>query len=167
MRVYLPLTLPALAELHRTGQTGPAPLTGYAVTPALREWYHSGGEEELEYAALSRAAQAVLRLLAEDPAAPRRRVVLAADVAPADAFADPDRALDPEALGEVRLSRPVRLVTAAAVHVDGEEAEPDVAAAVKALDAAAQGDEDARLAVDGAADHELLWYGIQEIDGLL
>jgi hypothetical protein len=167
MRVYLPLTLPALAELRRAGEAGPAPLTGYAVTPALREWYHSGGEEELEYAALSRAAQAALRLLAADPAAPPRRVVLAADMEQADTFADPDRALDPEALGEIRLTSPVPLSKAAAVHLDEEEAEPDVAAAVAALDAAARGDEDARLAVDGAADHELLWYGVQEIDSLL
>jgi GntR family transcriptional regulator, rspAB operon transcriptional repressor len=34
-------------------------------------------------------------------------------------------------------------------------------------DAAARGDEDARLAVDGAADHDLLWYGVQEIPFLL
>lgn len=167
MRVYLPLTLPGLAELHRTGEAGPAPLTAYAVTPELREWYLSEGDEELEYAALGRAAQAALRLLAEDPQAPRRRVVVAADVEPGDAAADPGRALDPEGLGEVRLSAPVRLAAAAAVHADDSEAEHDVAAAVAALDAAAAGDEDARLAVDGAADHELLWFGVQEIDTLL
>jgi hypothetical protein len=167
MRVYLPLTLPALAELRRKGDAGPPPLTAYAVTPALREWYLSGDEEELEYAALTRAAQAALRLLAEDASAPRRRVVLVAEVEPSDAFADPDRALDPEALGQIRVTGPIALAQAAAVHVDDPEAAPDVAAAVAALDAAARGDEDARLAVDGAADHELLWFGVQEIAFLL
>ncbi|WP_428837947.1 DUF6912 family protein, partial [Streptomyces thermocarboxydus] len=81
MRVYVPLTLPGLAEAHRTGQLGDGPFTAYAVTPALREWYVSDDLEELEYAALGRAALASLRLLAADPAAPRRRVVVAVDVA--------------------------------------------------------------------------------------
>ncbi|WP_103501362.1 MULTISPECIES: DUF6912 family protein [Streptomyces] len=167
MRVYLPLTLPGLAELHRSGEVAPAPLTGYAVTPALREWYLSGTEEELEYAALGRAAQAVLPLLAADPGAPTRRVVVAVEVGPRDAHADPDRALDAETLGEVTVDRPVTLAEVAAVHVDADEAAEDVAAAVGALEAAAKGDEDARIAVDGAADHELLWYGVQEIDTLV
>ena len=65
MRVYLPATLPALAELHKTGLIAPAPLTAYAVTPALREWYIEGDSEELEYAALTDAARASLRLLAD------------------------------------------------------------------------------------------------------
>ncbi|MGK5533474.1 DUF6912 family protein [Streptomyces sp. URMC 129] len=167
MRVYLPLTLSWLAELHRTGQAGPAPLTAYAVTPALREWYLSGSQEELEYAALSRAALASLRLLAADPAAPRRRVVVAADVPDRSAVADPDRALEPDALGEVRLTEAVPLAKMAAVHVDGADAEADVAAAAGAVGAADAGDDDAQFTVDGAADHELLWYGVQEIDRLV
>ncbi|RKN39835.1 DUF6912 family protein [Streptomyces hoynatensis] len=167
MRVYVPLTLPGLARLHRAGRTDPPPLTAYAVTPALREWYLEGNEEELEYAALSRAAQASLRLLAADPDAARRRVVLAAEVPDRTAVADPDRALEPEALGEVRLTEPVPLAKAAAVHVDGVEAEADVAAAAAVVEAADKGDDDARFTVDGAADHELLWYGVQEIPDLL
>ncbi|MDT0309994.1 hypothetical protein RM780_24005 [Streptomyces sp. DSM 44917] len=167
MRVYVPLTLSCLAELHRSRQTGPAPLTAYAVTPALREWYLSGSLEELEYAALSRAAQASLRLLAADPKTPRRRVVAAADVPDRTAVADPDRALMAEALGEVRLTEAVPLAAFASVHVDGFEAEPDVAAAAEAVAAADLGDDDARFTVDGAADHELLWYGVQEIEHLL
>lgn len=67
MRVYVPLTLPGLAEAHKTGELGSGPLVAYAVTPALREWYLSDDIEELEYAALSRAALASLRLLAADP----------------------------------------------------------------------------------------------------
>ena len=58
MRVYVPLTLSGLAAAHRAGELGPGPLTAYAVTPALREWYLSDDIEELEYAALNRAASA-------------------------------------------------------------------------------------------------------------
>lgn len=166
MRVYVPLTLAGLAEVRRTGEVGPAPLTAYAVTPALREWYLSGGQEELEYAAMSRAAQASLRLLAADPDSPRRRVVLAADVPDRTVVVDPDRALDADALGELRLTEGIPLAKAASVHVDGVEAEPDVRAAATAVAAAERGDEDARFTVDGAADHELLWYAVQEIDHL-
>ncbi|MEU2512626.1 DUF6912 family protein [Streptomyces syringium] len=167
MRVYVPLTLPGLAEAHKAGQLGPAPLDAYAVTPALREWYVSDDIEELEYAALSRAAQASLRRLAADPDAPRRRVVVAVDVPEGAAVADPDRALDESALGEVRLAAAVPLSKAAAVHVDADDAEADVAAAAAALGAADHGDEDARFTVDGAEDHELMWFGVQELPNLL
>ncbi|MGW7076669.1 DUF6912 family protein [Streptomyces sp. NPDC054866] len=165
MRVYVPLTLSRLAEVHKAGELGPGPLTAYAVTPALREWYVSDDIEELEYAALSRAALASLRLIAGDPGAARRRVVLAADVA--------DGALEqgvPEGglgIGAVRVAGVLGLKKVAAVHVDAGDAEGDVAAAVGVLEAADQGDEDARFTVDGVEDHELLWFATQEIPGLI
>jgi hypothetical protein len=81
--------------------------------------------------------------------------------------ADPDRGLDPGALGEVRIATPVRLTKAAAVHMDAADAEPDVSAAADALGAADQGDDDAQFTVDGAEDHELLWYATQEIPHLI
>ncbi|MEY9875497.1 hypothetical protein ABH931_004998 [Streptacidiphilus sp. MAP12-33] len=169
MRVYVPLTLTGLAKAHAEGAVAP-PLRAYAVTPALREWYLSDDIEELEYAALVRAAQASLRMLAEEPEASRRRVVVAADV--------PDAAItlnvqaeheEPHTLGAVRLDEPLRLAKAAAVHADADDAEvlEDVAAAALALAAADAGDEDARFTVDGAEDHELLWFATQEIPGLL
>ncbi|MFD5324345.1 DUF6912 family protein [Streptomyces sp. NPDC127092] len=167
MRVYVPLTLPGLAQAHKAGELGPGPLTAYAVTPALREWYVSDDIEELEYAALNRAAAASLRLLAGDPEAARRRVVVAVDVPDKDAVVDPDRGLDPSALGEVRIAAAVPLAKAAAVHADADDAEADVSAAADALGAADQGDDDAQFVVDGAEDHELLWYGVQEIPALL
>jgi hypothetical protein len=167
MRVYVPLSLPRLAEAHKAGELGPGPLTAYAVTPALREWYVSDDIEELEYAALSRAALASLRMIAGEPDAPRKRVVVALDVPDGAAVADPDRGLDPGALGEVRIANAVRLAKAAAVHVDSGEAEKDVTAAAAALGAADQGDDDARFVVDGAEDHELLWFATQEIPNLL
>lgn len=167
MRVYVPLTLSGLAAAHRAGELGPGPLTAYAVTPALREWYVSDDIEELEYAALNRAASASLRLIAGNPEEARRRVVVAVDVPDGAAVADPDRGLDASSLGEVRLADAVRLTKAAAVHVDADEAEKDVAAAAAMLGAADLGDDDAQFTVDGAEDHELLWFGIQEIPGLI
>ncbi|WP_405736205.1 hypothetical protein OG885_27445 [Streptomyces sp. NBC_00028] len=167
MRVYVPLTLSGLAEAYKTGELGPGPLVAYAVTPALREWYLSDDIEELEYAALNRAALASLRLLAADPEAVRRRVVVAVDVPDGAAVADPDRGLDPAALGEVRVARGVALAKAAAVHVDASDAEGDVAAGARALAAADGGDDDAQFVVDGTEDHELLWYATQEIANLV
>ncbi|MFJ5529387.1 DUF6912 family protein [Streptomyces sp. NPDC093261] len=167
MRVYVPLTLSGLAEAYKTGELGAGPVVAYAVTPALREWYLSDDIEELEYAALSRSALASLRLLAADPGAPRRRVVVAVDVPDGTAAADPDRGLDPTALGEVRISGAVPLAKVAAVHVDAAEAEADVTEAARALPAAEDGDDDAQFVVDGAEDHELLWYATQEIPNLL
>ncbi|MDQ0952071.1 hypothetical protein QFZ24_005994 [Streptomyces phaeochromogenes] len=167
MRVYVPLTLPGLAEAYKTGELGSGPFVAYAVTPALREWYLSEDIEELEYAALNRAAIASLRLVALDPGAPRRRVVVAVDVPDGAAVADPDRGLDPASLGEVRVGGAVALAKAAAVHLDSAEAEADVAAAAEALGAADRGDDDAQFVVDGAEDHELLWFATQEIPNLV
>ncbi|MEV5848073.1 hypothetical protein AB0M32_39535 [Streptomyces sp. NPDC051985] len=167
MRVYVPLTLPGLAEAHKTGELGTGPFVAYAVTPALREWYLSDDMEELEYAALNRAALASLRLLAAEPGAARRRVVVAVDVPDGTATADPDRGLDPAALGEVRVTGTVALAKAAAVHVDSDDAEEDVTAAAGALAAADGGDDDAQFVVDGAEDHELLWFATQEIPNLM
>lgn len=167
MRVYVPLTLPRLAEAYKTGELGTGPFVAYAVTPGLREWYLSDDIDELEYAALNRAALASLRLLAADPDAARRRVVVAVDVPDGAAAADPDRALDPAALGEVRVFGTVRLARAAAVHADSGEAEENVAAAAGALAPADAGDDDAQFVVDGAEDHELLWYATQEIPNLV
>ncbi|MYR44291.1 hypothetical protein [Streptomyces sp. SID5910] len=167
MRVYVPLTLSGLAEAHRTGRLGETgPLVAYAVTPAVREWVRSDDVEELEYAALGRAALASLRLLAEDAGAARRRVVVAADVSDGAVSAGSERA-DAEALGEVRVSGGVRLAKAAAVHVDSVDAEGDVAAAAGALAAADGGDDDAQSVVDGAEEHELLWYATQEVPNLV
>ncbi|MFJ8671248.1 DUF6912 family protein [Streptomyces sp. NPDC093589] len=167
MRVYVPLTLSGLAEAHKSGELGPGALDAYAVTPALREWYVSDDIEELEYAALNRAAQDSLRMLAGHPQIARRRVVVALEVPDGAAVADPDRGLDESALGEVRVAGPVLLAKAAAVHVDAGDAEADVAAAAAALGAADQGDDDAQFTVDGAEDHDLMWFGVQEIPQLI
>jgi hypothetical protein len=163
MRVYLPSTLAALARLLEQGELGPAPLTAYAVTPALREWYVSGDMEELEYVAMAEAAQASLRLLALDRDAPSRRVVLAVEM-PDDRVT---HGSDLEERAEVRLTAAVPLLKVAAGHVDDAEAESDIRAARVALAAADAGDDDALFTVDGAAGHELLWYASQELQFLI
>src|SRR5215469_3740301 len=162
VRVYLPATLPAVAGLLRDGEIRPAPVRGYAVTPALREWYASGDVEELEYVAMTHAARESLRLLAADPAAPRRRVVLAAEVTDeqvtaSGGFDDP---------AGVMISGQVRLRDIASGHVDDPSAGLEIAAAVLALAAADAGDEDARFTVDGAEGYELAWYATQELADL-
>jgi hypothetical protein len=94
-------------------------------------------------------------------------VVVAVDVPDGQAVADPDHSLDPSSLGEVRIASAVALAKAAAVHVDADDAEKDVAAAASVLGAADLGDDDAQFVVDGAEDHELLWFGVQEIPNLI
>ena len=166
MRVYLPATLPALAGILRAAEIAPAPVLAYAVTPALREWYASADLEELEYAALMHAARASLRLLRDDPEAPRRRVVLAAEVPDEQAGRGGgfDGGFDEPTL--VLLSAPVPLARVASGHVDDVAAVADIGAAVQALAAADAGDDDAQFLVDGAEGHELLWYATQELGDL-
>ena len=157
MRVYLPLTLPGLLAALDAREIGPAPMPGFAVTPALREWYASGDLEELEYTALLEAARASLRLLAAQPDAPPRRVVLAAEVAEDDLGRSAGHPAAIQVLSAVPLS------DVAAGHVDSPDAAADVRAAIDALAAADDGDDDARFTVDGAEGHELMWYATQEL----
>jgi hypothetical protein len=161
VRVYLPGTFRTLRALVDSGELRP-PLTAFAVTPELREWYVEGEAEELEYAAMLEAARGSLRLLDEDPGAPRRRVVVAADVPDRGVTVRPD--LDRAA---VRVTVPVPMRLVAAVHVDGPDAEPAVAAAAEAILEADLGGEDAQFLVDEADGHELLWFASQEVAALL
>lgn len=162
VRVYLPATLPLLADLARTGALS-APLAGHAVTPGLREWYTEGDEEELEYVAFVRAAQGSLELLHGDPAAPRRRVVISAD-APAGAVTTSGSELGDS---RVRIAEPVPLAAIAALHVDSTDAAEVVAAAAQAVIAAEAGDPDAQFTVDSAEDEDLEWYDVTELDQLV
>lgn len=163
MRVYLATTLTALPGILEAGEIAPAPRGGYAVTPSLRESYASGDEEELEYIAMLMAARESLRLLAADKDAPRRRVVFAADVPDADVTAVP---CDDEPAA-VTIGTAIPLKRVASGHIDGAEAEADVAAAAEASPAADAGVDDAQFAVDGADGHELAWYATQELQHLV
>ncbi len=162
--MYLPSTLPALAGIMRAGQLADGP--AFAVTPALREAYASGDQEELEYVALTAAARASLRMLAVDPDAAPRRVVLAAEVSDAQVTwtgleTDPDS--DP---AQVILTAPVQTVALVSAHIDDRQASQDIRAAIEALAAADAGDDDAMFAVDQAEGHELGWYASQELPHL-
>ena len=167
MRVYLPATTSVLRTLVDDGRLA-GPHTAFAVTPQLREFFAvsdaEADTEELEYAALLTAARASLRLLDIDPMAPRRRVVLAADVAD-DAVAPMD---DPHVeRGAVRVAADIRMQDVASAHIDGEDAEDDVRAAVNVVLEADLGSDDAQFVVDQAEGHELAWYATQEIGPVL
>ena len=159
MRVYVGLTRSALKAARESG-TLDAPLTAHAVTPALREFYANADAEELEYAALTAAADSCLPLLAAAPGEPRRRFVLACDV--------PEAAPDPQpGPSGVLVPGPVAWRDVKAIHADDPEAAATIAAAAEAYAAAAAGDDDARFTVDEADGWELMWFATQEADDLL
>ena len=161
MRVYIPATLAMLSLLIADGDFQPRSGTAFAVTPALRESYAEGDDEELAEVAIAEAAMASIRLLAteSDDDLPLRRAVVVAD---ADAESRPD--LD---TAVVRLKGRVSLDQVVAVYVDNAAAEPAVAAAIEVIDSADLGDEDAELTVGDAQDHALAWYATQELPFLL
>jgi len=165
VRVYLPGTFPMLVEWLAAGAARPSDLAGvpaHAVTAALREWYHDADLDELEHAAQLDAAVSSLRLLALDPSAPRRRVVLAVDVE--DPEAQP---ASPAGRSAITLDRAVPMVRWASALIDDVDAEPVVTQAVSALEAAAPGDDDAQFDIDEAEAVELGWYAVQELPHLL
>lgn len=164
MRVYIPATLAMLVQLVADGSLRAVSGTAFAVTPALRESYAHGDEDELSEVALGEAALASLRLLgAQQPAdaqLPIRRAVLVAEVDGATARPDLDAAV-------VRLAGPVEIGDVVAGYVDNAAAEPAVLAAMAAIDDADLGDEDAELTVGDAQDHALAWYATGELPFLL
>jgi hypothetical protein len=168
MRVYIPSTLRRLDDACHAGEFGPPPLTAYAVTPALREWYAEGDDEELEYAAMAQAARASVGLLSADPGTPRRRVVVACEVG-----AVPPAGGSVE-LGDARLELNVVVPwsAVAAVHMDAAGAAAVVGKAADLWDAAHsdtvnRGDDDAVFALDSCEGEDLMWYATQEIPDLL
>lgn len=191
MRVYVPVTPRMLRELVAAGDDGqlvPVSGLGFAVTPALREAYTAGDDEELAEVALREAARASLRLLAaESGDAPAGDLpsgdspdsdLLDGDLPDGDqrdgdrplpwrravVVAEVDATPRPELDDAVvRLPGPVTLREIVAVHVDGAAAEPAVRAAMAVIDAADLGDEDAELLVGDAEDHDLAWYAAQEL----
>jgi hypothetical protein len=164
-----------LSKLVADRSVSPVNGTAFAVTPALRESYSEGDDDELNEVALREAALASVRLLAgaadegsapdvagqAAPAAlPVRRAVLVAEVDDVTVRPDLDDAV-------VRLSGPVDYDQVVAAYVDNQAAETAVLAAIDAVDAADLGDEDAELTVGDAQDHDLAWYATQELPFLL
>lgn len=165
MRVYVPATLAMLQKLVADRAVSPVNGTAFAVTPALRESYSDGDDDELAEVALREAALASVRLLAgaadEAPGdLPARRVVLVTEVDSATPRPDLDDSV-------VRLFGPVAYDQVLAAYVDNQAAETAVLAAIEAVDAADLGDEDAELTVGDAQDHDLAWYATQELPFLL
>ncbi|SDD21884.1 hypothetical protein SAMN05216174_108256 [Actinokineospora iranica] len=153
-----------LRALNSDGELAAVGNTAFALTPALRESYATGGDEELEYAAMLDAARASLRLLnaesADELAAFARRAVVSADVDGAVLRPDLDYSV-------VKLAGPIPLKVIAAIHLDTEDAEAAVRAAAAVVDAADLGDPDAEFVLGDAEDHELAWYAPQELPFLL
>ncbi|WP_407662901.1 DUF6912 family protein [Mycobacterium tilburgii] len=176
MQVYIPATLSMLQRLVAEGSLWPVNGTTFAVTPALREAYAEGDDDELADVALREATLASLRLLATEDSEAQdggadgagvtrvRRAVLAAEVNPGEAGATFRPDLDDAV---VRLAGPVTIDQVIAAYVDNAEAEPAVQRAIEAIDAADLGDEDADLVVGDAQDHDLAWYANQELPFLL
>jgi hypothetical protein len=164
MRVYIPATLPMLQEFVADGFLQARAGTAFAVTPALRESYAEGDDEELAEVATGEAALASLRLLSADPdgGLPPRRAVVVADAPDDKVTLRPD--LDDAV---VRVSGRLAMDQVVAVYVDNADAEPAVRAAMAVIDEADFGDEDAELTVGDAQDHALAWYATQEVPFLL
>jgi hypothetical protein len=166
VRVYVPATLSMLQRLVADRTVSAVNGTAFAVTPALREAYAEGDEDELAEVALREAALASVRLLAgaaEDAGSaelPPRRAVLEVDIDGATPRPDLDDAV-------VRLPGPIAIEDVIAAYVDNSAAESAVLAAIDAVDAADLGDEDAELTVGDAQDHDLAWYATQELPFLL
>jgi len=164
VRIYVPATVAGLRRLLDTEQLQPLSGTAFALTPRLRESYAAGDDEELEYVAMSEAARASLRLLAaeiaDDPDASPRRAVVSADVEDVTLRPDLDDAV-------VRVGGPIPMARLAAVHLDLVEAADAVRAAAAVVDAADLGDPDAEFVLGDVEDHELAWYGVQELPFVL
>ncbi|KUI48525.1 hypothetical protein AU198_21470 [Mycobacterium sp. GA-1199] len=162
MRVYIPATLTVLQQLVADRVLHARSGTAFALTPALRESYAEGDDEELAEVARREAALASLRLLAGEGVGelPPRRVVVEAEVDGVTPRPDLDDAV-------VRLAGPVAFEDVIAAYVDNADAESAVLAAIEAVDEADLGDEDAEFVVGDAQDHDLAWYAPQELPFLL
>ncbi|MFB9378699.1 DUF6912 family protein [Kineococcus gynurae] len=174
MRVYWPTTLAHLAETLGGETLASGPVTVHAVTPTLRDYYADADprdlEEELEFVAMTDAAGQSLRLLAgEGDAARPRRCVAALEVADGGVLDGPGGrgSWSAPERSQVVLAGDLRPAQLVSVHVDGEEAEADVRAALAALPAADAGDEDAAFVVENTEGHDLLWYDATEVALLL
>jgi hypothetical protein len=161
MRVYVPATSTTLAAFNDAAQLDP-PVTAFAVTPGVREWYLDEDAEELEYAANGQAVRASLRMVDADPRAARRRVVLSFDVSDADVTVRDD--LD---RGAVVVGAQIPANRLASIHVDDTDAESTVARAAAVVLEADLGSDSAQDIVDDAEGFELAWYAAQELDELL
>ena len=112
-RIYIPLLPEAVRRLAADREIGPAPLAAFGVTERIERADPTGLEEELEYAALTEAADAAALL---QGTAVVKRVVAAADVDPGSVSSDGTR----ESLAAVTVATAVSLRQVVSFHVDEE-----------------------------------------------
>lgn len=165
MRVFLPATFDMLGRLARDGELPVRSGVGFGLTPALREYYTAGDDEEMSYAAFLEAARASLRLLGigDEERFPHRRVVISADVDDSVVSPDPTQGESVVRLEPALLS----ISQLAAIHVDDEGNEQVTAEAIEAVDAADLGDEDAEITLGDCEDNLMSWYDAREIGVLV
>ena len=137
VRVYIPLTAMSVGELASLGTLPSPPEHAFAVTARLVAGLPEADDEEREYAAFVAAAQraAVMGVIAGPEGGRRARAVVAAADIPAQEVTDFSSGGTRPAAA-VSLARPVTLRSVVSLHV-GESV---------------------------AADADLLWYDITEID---
>jgi hypothetical protein len=153
-RVYVPSTSSRLHDLLVSGGLGPVPVLAHALTDEVRGALPELGEEELEYAALTTAAQDSLGLLTDEDRP--QRVVVVAEASSTLPVGGAESSL-------VEVDEVIPLAKVVAVHIDSEDAGEDVAAARDAYAAAGDGDEGAVALVERCLDHELGWFATQEL----
>ncbi len=147
MYVFLPSTIPALARLLEKGRSEEAPSTAFVADPEP-----GGDEEEAGYQAMCAAAEESLALLAADTGAPRRRVVLVANL-PDDLVEHEGRV--GEGVARVKVNGVVPYKKLASAHVDDAGNAEDIT--VAAQDPTS----------DAAEGHELMWFAVQELRHLV
>ncbi|MCL6551065.1 MAG: hypothetical protein K6T37_08655 [Acidothermus cellulolyticus] len=162
MRLYVPFTVSALKRRWQGMESelvGPGTVV-HGVTPALREWYVEGDDEDLEYAAMTEAAAAAVHLVVAELNAglpgPAGRVVLSVDLPDREVEHLPD--LGMTALG-TRVA--VHASDVAALHADEAAADPELrrlAAAIR------EETDDAPALLEQIVDRDLLWYAPSEVD---
>jgi hypothetical protein len=137
MRVFVPATIDDLRRLGADGQLK-APVEAYAATPSLRATLAELGEEEIDYALTTAAAEASYDTLTGEGDDSGRRVVVVADVPDADVEADGGSP------GAIRLIADLPLARVDAILADPRD-----------VDLSRHPTED------------LAWYATQELSGLL
>jgi len=180
MRIYVPATLDELDSAVVASTATRWTVTArraHAVTSALAAELRDDDDEGREYAAFLAAAHDSLELIAARAGVPPLRVVVSLDI-PESAVALPSREGFVEGAGDgqsspstVLVTRDVYDVSVVAVHVD----EPEAAADIEAVLAAADEERDAESAAEVAAtavlddalqrvtDRDLLWYDASEV----
>ncbi|MFI6426146.1 DUF6912 family protein [Promicromonospora sp. NPDC050880] len=181
MRIYVPATLDELDAVTHTSDAARwtvAPRRAHAVTKELEAALPDEDAESLEYVAALNAADDSLALIAGRTDAPNLRVIITVEVpdsvvGPAAAGTADDDEDDEPVASEVEVTSTVEDVAIVCVHVD----EPDAAADIEAVLAAADeesdsedvaevGEESETLldeALQRVTDRDLLWYDWSEI----